>query len=60
MRDTIGGSHQRYQQDEAQIEEVNWQAAALREKYLPGNFWPACGLICGLLLYLVAAAMVPP
>ena len=60
MRNTNGDSHQRYQQDGAQIEEFNWQAAALREKYLQGNFWPACGLICGVLLYLVAAAIVPP
>ena len=60
MRDTTGGDHQRYQRDQAQIEEISWQSAALREKYLHGNFWPACGLIGGVLLFIAAAVIVPP
>jgi hypothetical protein len=60
MRDTTGGDHQRYRHDQAQIEEISWQSAALREKYLQGNFWPACGLIGGVLLFIAAAVIVPP
>ncbi len=59
MREITGGSHQRYEQDRAQIENIIRQAKALRAKYLKGNFWPACGTTSGVLLFFVAAVMVP-
>ena len=59
MREITGGSHQRYEQDRAQIENIIQQAKALRAKYLQGNFWPACGTTSGVLLFFVAAVMVP-
>ena len=59
MRDITGGSHRRYEQDRAQIENIIRQAKALRAKYLQGNFWPACGTTGGVLLFFVAAVMVP-
>ena len=59
MRDTIGGSHRHYEQDRTQIETIIRQAMALRAKYLQGNFWPACGTTGGVLLFFVAAVIVP-
>ena len=35
------------------------QAKALRAKYLQGNFWPACGTTGGVLLFFLAAVIVP-
>jgi hypothetical protein len=32
----------------------------LRARYLPDNFWPACGTTGGVLLFFAAAVMVPP
>jgi hypothetical protein len=59
MRKITGGSHRRYEQNRAQIENVIRQAEALRAKYLQGNFWPVCGTAGGVLLFLVAAFVVP-
>ena len=60
MRDTTGGSHRHYEQVRTQIENIIRQAMALRAKYLQGNFWPACGTAGGVLLFIVAAVIVPP
>ena len=59
MREITGGSHRRYEQDRAQIENINRQAKALRAKYLQSNFWPACGTTGGVLLFFAAAIIVP-
>jgi hypothetical protein len=59
MRKTTGGSHRRYEQNRAQIENVIRQAQALRAKYLQGNFWPVCGAASGVLLFFLAAVIVP-
>jgi len=60
MRDTTGGNHPHYEQDRTQIETIIRQAMALRAKYLQGNFWAVCGTIGGVLLFFVAAVIVPP
>ena len=52
-------SRRRYEQDRAQIEKIIRQARELRAKYLKDNFWPACGTTGGVLLFLVAAVLVP-
>lgn len=59
MREITSGSHRHYEQDRAQIENIIRQAKALRAKYLQGNFWPACGTTGGVLLFFVAAVIVP-
>jgi len=59
MREITGGSHRRYEQDRAQIENIIRQAKALRAKYLEGNFWPIFGTTGGVLLFLAAAVIVP-
>jgi hypothetical protein len=60
MGEILGGSERRYEQDGTQIEKIIRHADALRVNYLEGNFWPVCGLIGGLLLFFIAAAIVPP
>jgi hypothetical protein len=60
MRDITGSNHRHYEQDRTQIETIIRQAMALRAKYLQGNFWPACGTTGGVLLFFVAAVIVPP
>ena len=59
MREIAGGSHRHYEQDRAQIENIIRQAKALRAEYLQGNFWPACGTTGGVLLFFLAAVIVP-
>ena len=60
MHDTTGGNnHPHYEQDRTQIEIIIRHAMALRTEYLQGNFWPACGTIGGVLLYFLAALIVP-
>ncbi|MFY9686999.1 MAG: hypothetical protein WAJ88_14460 [Pseudolabrys sp.] len=46
--------------DRAQIDKIIRQTNALQAKYLQGSFWPACGLIGGVLLFFFAAVIVPP
>jgi hypothetical protein len=60
MGDIAGDGYWRYEQDRAQIEKIIRQAKALRANYLQGNFWPACGTTGGVLLFFVAAVIVPP
>jgi hypothetical protein len=60
MGDITGDDYWRYEQDRAQIEKIIRQAKVLRAKYLEGNFWPACGTTGGVLLFFVAAVIVPP
>jgi hypothetical protein len=60
MGDITGDGYWRYEQDRAQIEKIIRQAKALRANYLQGNFWPACGTTGGVLLFFVAAVIVPP
>jgi hypothetical protein len=60
MHDTTGGGYWPYEEDREQIEKIIWRAKALRAKYLQGNFWPACGTTGGVLLFFVAAVIVPP
>jgi hypothetical protein len=60
MREITGDYYWRYEQDRAQIENIIRQAKALRANYLQGNFWPACGTTGGVLLFFVAAVIVPP
>jgi hypothetical protein len=60
MHDTTGGGHWPYEQDREQIEQIIRQAKVLRAKFLQGNFWPACGTTGGVLLFFVAAVIVPP
>ena len=59
MREITGGIHRRFEQDRAQIENIIRQAKALRATYLQGNFWPIFGTTGGVLLFLVAAVIVP-
>jgi len=59
MRDTIGGNHPHYKHDRTQIETIIRHAIALRAEYLQGNFWPACGTTGGVLLFFLAAIIVP-
>ena len=51
MGDTIG---------RVQIEKIIRQADALHVNYLQGHFWPVCGMIAGMLLFFIAAVVVPP
>lgn len=60
MREITGDDYWRYEQDRAQIENIIRQAKVLRANYLQGNFWPACGTTGGVLLFFVAAVIVPP
>jgi len=46
--------------DKARIYKIIGQTKALRAKYLQGSFWPACGMIGGVLLFVFAAVIVPP
>ena len=39
----------------AEIEKIIRYADGLR-----GHFWPVCGMIGGVLLFFIAAAIVPP
>jgi hypothetical protein len=59
MREINGGSHRRDEQDRAQIENIIWQARARRAQYLQGTFWPVCGTTGGVLLFFIAAVIVP-
>ena len=59
MREITGGSHRRFEQDRARIENIIRQAKALRAKYLEGNFWPIFGTTGGVLLFLAAVVIVP-
>jgi hypothetical protein len=59
MRDKTGGIHQRHEQHRAKIERIIRQAKALHADYLQGNFWAACGAAGGVLLFFVAAIIVP-
>ena len=56
MREITGGSHRRFEQDRARIENIIRQAKALRAKYLEGNFWPIFGTTGGVLLFLAVPA----
>jgi hypothetical protein len=53
MGEITGGS------DRAQIEKFIRHADALRVN-LQGHFWPVCGMIGGVLLFFIAAVVVPP
>jgi len=53
MGEITGGS------DRVQIGKFMRQADALRVN-LQGHFWPLCGMIGGVLLFFIAAAVVPP
>jgi hypothetical protein len=53
MGEITGGS------DRVQIGKFMRQADALRVN-LQGHFWPLCGMIGGVLLFFLAAAVVPP
>jgi hypothetical protein len=59
MRDKTGGIYQRRKQDGTKVERIIRQAKALHADYLQGNFWPACGAAGGVLLFFVAALIVP-
>jgi hypothetical protein len=60
MRDTMDVTG-RYQQIGAPIEELIRRAEDLRAVYLrDNNFWPACLLTGGVLLFVVVAVVVPP
>ena len=59
MREKTGGI-QRHEQDRAKIERIIQRAKALHADYMQGNFWPACGMAGGVLLFFVVAIMVPP
>jgi hypothetical protein len=59
MQDTTG-SHRRSEQDRTPTETIIRDATTLRAKYLQGNFWAVCGTIGGVLLFFVAAVIVPP
>jgi hypothetical protein len=53
MGEITGGSGR------VQIEKFIRQADAWRVN-LQGHFWPVCGMIGGVLLFFIAAAIVPP
>jgi len=46
--------------DKAEIGKIMRYADGLRGNYLQGHFWPVCGMIGGVLLFFIAAAIVPP
>jgi hypothetical protein len=52
MRENLG--------DRARLEQIIRQGKVLRAKFLRNNFWPACGTTGGVLLFFVAAVVVPP
>jgi hypothetical protein len=54
MGEITGGS------DKAEIEKILRHADGLRVNYLQGHFWPVCGMIGGVLLFFIAAVIVPP
>jgi hypothetical protein len=54
MGEITGGS------DKAEIEKIIRYADGLRGNYLQGHFWPVCGMIGGVLLFFIAAVIVPP
>jgi hypothetical protein len=56
----INGGQRRYEQDRAQIENIIRRGKALRAQYLQINFWPAFGATGGVLMFFMAAVMVPP
>jgi len=60
MGEITGGDSRRYEQDRVQIEKIIPQADALHVNDLKGNFWQVCGLIGGVLLFFIAAVIVPP
>ena len=46
--------------DKAEIDKIIRYADVLRVNYLQGHFWPVCGMIGGVLLFFIAAVIVPP
>jgi hypothetical protein len=54
MGEITGGS------DRAEFAKFIRHADALRVNYLQGHFWPLCGMIGGVLLFFIVAAIVPP
>jgi hypothetical protein len=53
MGEITGGS------DKAEIEKIIRYADGPRVN-LQGHFWPVCGMIGGVLLFFIAAVIVPP
>ena len=58
MHDTTG-SNRRSEKDRTPIETIIRDATTLRAKYLQGNFWAVCGTTGGVLLFFLAAVIVP-
>ena len=60
MRDRNSENQRLFDQSGTSIETIIRDATTLRAKYLQGNFWAVCGTIGGVLLFFVAAVIVPP